>query len=169
MLVEELPQGFSLSCTVWLISKDGFCFIMKSHLFLLIFISFVFNPTTISKQRKSAKWHEIWLIKYIITFNICLLLSIQAWDTYHSVICPKMNPAAKALYDLCDNGGFGYTKDGQWEEIWGAHYRLSLNVEKICSWILSKKHISSLTSLKMFFHWCLGDMNNSYFHRKGVF
>ncbi|RUS72183.1 hypothetical protein EGW08_020059 [Elysia chlorotica] len=47
---------------------------------------------------------------------------LEAWDNYHSVICPHENPKGQLLYDLIKNDGYGYTKDGQWKELWGGHY-----------------------------------------------
>ncbi|CAL1544865.1 unnamed protein product [Lymnaea stagnalis] len=46
----------------------------------------------------------------------------EAWDTYHRIVCPSVNPAAKQIYDLCENKGYGHTADGVWTEIWGGHY-----------------------------------------------
>ncbi|GFS16315.1 SET and MYND domain-containing protein 5 [Elysia marginata] len=47
----------------------------------------------------------------------------EAWDNYHSIICPRENPKGHLLYELIKNDGYGYTKDGQWKELWGGHYR----------------------------------------------
>merc|ERR1712032_592676 len=47
---------------------------------------------------------------------------IEAWDAYHQVICPHFNKGASVLYEVCEQGGFGYNADGEWVEIWGGHF-----------------------------------------------
>ncbi|XP_059162060.1 uncharacterized protein LOC131945091 isoform X2 [Physella acuta] len=65
------------------------------------------------------------------------LCRIEAWDNYHRIICPSLNPAASQIYDICENKGYGYTSDGQWTEVWGGHYSPMILI-KIWSIILSQ-------------------------------
>ncbi|XP_012944230.1 uncharacterized protein LOC101858898 [Aplysia californica] len=51
--------------------------------------------------------------------NIC---KNEAWEVYHRVICPRFNPGADTLYAVIEQGGFGYTADGKWDEVWKGHF-----------------------------------------------
>ena len=41
---------------------------------------------------------------------------------YHQILCPSVNPAASALYDLIENKGHGNNEKGEWKDFWAGHY-----------------------------------------------
>ncbi|ESO95080.1 hypothetical protein LOTGIDRAFT_232186 [Lottia gigantea] len=66
---------------------------------------------------------------------------LEAWDLYHQIICPKLNPASSELYDLLDNEGWGIRDDGTKGEIWGGHYSLMILANIWASIIMEAKRL----------------------------
>lgn len=46
----------------------------------------------------------------------------EAWDRYHQIICPSVNPASNELYDIIDNKGQGKNERGVFQDVWAGHY-----------------------------------------------
>lgn len=61
----------------------------------------------------------------------------EAWERYHSIICPKKNPSSMVLYDICKNKGYGIGQLGRREELWGGHFSPMI-LAKIWSSVVSE-------------------------------
>lgn len=46
----------------------------------------------------------------------------EAWENYHQILCPSVNPATNELYDLAENQGFGINEKGVKDELWVGQY-----------------------------------------------
>ncbi|XP_045193581.2 uncharacterized protein LOC123549506 [Mercenaria mercenaria] len=46
----------------------------------------------------------------------------EAWERYHQIICPSVNPVSTELYDIIDNKGQAKNERGVLQDVWAGHY-----------------------------------------------
>lgn len=47
----------------------------------------------------------------------------EAWERFHSVLCPSKSPAVNKLYEICENNGKMYdSQTKSWKEVWAAAF-----------------------------------------------
>lgn len=46
----------------------------------------------------------------------------EAWEQFHQILCPSVNPATTQLYDLSDDQGYGMNEKGVRDELWVGQY-----------------------------------------------
>ncbi|XP_064598978.1 uncharacterized protein LOC135465626 isoform X2 [Liolophura sinensis] len=47
----------------------------------------------------------------------------EAWERFHSVLCPSKSPAVSKLYEICENNGKMYDSQTRtWKEVWAAAF-----------------------------------------------